>query len=258
MAENPNQPLTSSCAFSWAAASHTGKVREENEDAFAVEPELGLLVVSDGMGGHRGGALASKIIVEDLPPVIENCLDGLRSRSPRAVRRMLKKVIAEQSRQLLVEGTSESGYKDMGATVVVALLVDERIYVANLGDSRIYRLRNGRLSQLTKDHSVVSELLERGHIEPEDAEEHDAQGQITHYIGMEADAHPHVRSLAAQKADRLLLCTDGLTDLVDDRRIVRILRTNFDCQAACDTLVKAANSAGGTDNVTVVVADLSS
>lgn len=250
--------LTSSSVFSWAAASDTGKLRQQNEDAFAVEPELGLLVVSDGMGGHRGGALASKITVEDLPPVIENCLDRLRSRSPRAVRRMLKKVIAEQSEQLLAEGTSESGYKDMGATVVVALIVNERTYVANLGDSRVYRFRKGRLRQLTKDHSVISELLEQGHIEPEDVAEHDAQGQITRYIGMEDDADPHVRSSAAHRADRLLLCTDGLTDLVDNSGIARILRSNVDCQAACDALVSAANAAGGTDNITAVIADLSS
>lgn len=156
----------------------------------------------------------------------------------------------------MVEGTSESGYKDMGATVVVALIVNERIYVANLGDSRVYRFRNGRLSQLTKDHSVISELLEQGHIGPEDVEKHDAQGQITHYIGMEEDASPHVRSFLSQKGDRLLLCTDGLTDLVNDRAIARILRGTHDCQAACDALVKAANSAGGTDNATVVIADL--
>ena len=245
--------------FRWAAASNVGKVRDENQDSFLVEPELGLFLVSDGMGGHRGGGLASKIVAEDLPPMIESMiesrLDTLKTRSATAVGSLLKKALAEQSRQLQMEGTSENGYKDMGATVAVALLIGERAYIANVGDSRIYRLRRNKLRQLTKDHSVVSELLDQGRIEPKEADEHDAQGQITRYIGMEERAHPYVRSFLLKEGDRLLLCTDGLTDLVADEAIAGILGRDSGCQAVCKTLVKAANAAGGTDNITVVVAD---
>ena len=241
--------------FRWAAASDTGKLRDENQDRFLVEPELGLFLVSDGMGGHRGGGLASKIVAEDLPPLIESRLDELKTRSTTAVRSLLKKALAEQSRQVQMEGTTENGYKDMGTTVALALLIGERAYIANVGDSRIYRLRRNKLRQLTKDHSVISELLDQGRIEPEEVEEHDAQGQITRYIGMEERAHPYVRSFLLREGDRLLLCTDGLTDLVADEAIAAILGQDSDCQAVCEALVKAANTAGGTDNITVVVAD---
>jgi serine/threonine protein phosphatase PrpC len=238
-----------------AGLSHIGKVREENEDTFLMDPELGLFVVSDGMGGHRGGELASKIVIEDLPVMIEVALDKLRVGSPAAIRNLFKKAIREQSRQLNLEQTSETGFKDMGATLVVALLRKDRAYIANLGDSRIYRFRDRRLVQLTKDHSVVSELLDKGKIKPEEAENHEAQGEITHYVGMEDKAMPHIRSFHLKKGDRILLCTDGLTDSIDDKTIAAILAKKQQCKEACQTLVDAANAVGGHDNITVVVVD---
>jgi protein phosphatase len=255
MAGKSSEEHVASLPFRWGAVSDVGKVRQENQDVFLVEPEVGLFLVCDGMGGHRGGALAAKTIAEDLPPAIENKLDMLRAPSPRAIRLLLRQALAEQSRQLQMEGTSENGYKDMGATVVVALLQTGRAYIANLGDSRAYRYCGGRLRQITKDHSVVSELLEKGQIKPNEAENHATQGQITRYVGMEDKAHPHVRSFGLKAGDRLLLCTDGLTDLVGDNEITGILQGSRDCQAACKSLVEAANAAGGTDNVTVVIVD---
>ncbi len=239
----------------WGAASDVGKVREENEDSLVVEAEVGLFLVSDGMGGHRGGALASKIVAEDLPVMIETRLAKLRGHSVRAIRAMLKRTIAEQNRQLHMEGTSEAGYKGMGATVVVALLRDGRAYVANMGDSRMYLLRKGKLRQRSRDHSVVSSLLRRGQIDAEEAENHDAQGQITHYVGMEEEGKPHVSSFILKERDRLLLCTDGLTDGLSDEAIAEVLKKEADPQAACEVLVDGANAAGGHDNITAVVVD---
>jgi protein phosphatase len=242
--------------FRFGAASDKGKVRPQNEDSFVVEPEAGLFLVADGIGGHRGGRLAADIVAEDLPVMIENKLGELTSSRPGAVRTLLSRTISEQNRQLVMEGTSETGYKGMGATVVVALLKEDRAYIANLGDSRIYRYRKGRMRQFTKDHSVVSELVSEGKITPEEAENHAAANQITHYVGMEEEeVAPHVRSFALKNKDRLLLCTDGLTGEIDDERIAAILESRSDCQAACDALVSAANAAGGHDNITVVVVD---
>ena len=250
------QILTEGLPFRWGAASDVGKVRAVNEDAYVIEPEVGLFVVSDGMGGHKGGALASSIVAEDLSVMIENRLHRLRSDSPRAVRRLFKAVIAEQSRQLWIEGAAgEHGYREMGATVVVLLIRRRRAYTANLGDSRIYRFRAGRLRQLTRDHSVISELLAAGDIEPHEVENHEAAGQITHYIGMEEDAEPHVRTFALQKGDRLMLCTDGLTDMLDEKSIAGILATEEVAQTACEKLVKKANNAGGHDNITTLIVD---
>ncbi|MHC4324572.1 MAG: PP2C family protein-serine/threonine phosphatase [Planctomycetota bacterium] len=241
--------------FRWGAETHVGKHRQENQDNFFADPDPALFLVSDGMGGHRGGALASGIVAEDLPVMIENAIDRLKVGTPRTIRSLLNKLIAEQSKQLQLEGTSESGFRDMGATLVIALLRKDRCFVANIGDSRAYRLRKARLAQLTRDHSVISELLEKGHIEPLEAADHDAQGQITRYVGMEEKAHSHVRSFTLKKNDRLLLCTDGLTDMVADKEIAAILSAEIDPQAACESLVAAANKAGGHDNVTTLIID---
>ena len=255
MVKETEDILSTTLPLRCAGLSHIGKVRQENEDTFLMDPELGLFLVSDGMGGHRGGEIASKIVTEDLPVMIEVGLDKLKVGTPAAIRSLLKKTIREQSRQLNLEGTSETGFKDMGATLVVALLRKGRAYIANLGDSRIYRFRNKRLVQLTKDHSVVSELLDKGKIKPEEAEIHEAQGEITHYVGMEDKALPHIRSFRLKKGDRLLLCTDGLTDAIDDKAIAAILATKQECKQACQALVDSANAAGGHDNITVVIAD---
>jgi protein phosphatase len=255
MEEQLHDAIISSLPFRWGALSDIGKVREENEDTFWVEPELGLFLVSDGMGGHRGGGLASKIVTEDLPAMIETKLDRLKVGRPEAIRRLFKKAIVEQSKQLLMEAESESGFKGMGATLVMVLLRKGRAYIGNLGDSRVYRFRKGRLLQLTKDHSVVSELLDEGHIEPEDVENHEAQGEITHYVGMEEKARPYVRAFGLKEGDRLLLCTDGLTDAVNDEVIAAILSDKGNCDEACKVLVDAANAAGGHDNITVIIAD---
>lgn len=243
--------------FRWGALSDKGREREENEDSFWVEAEEGLFVVSDGMGGHRGGEVASKIVTDDLPVMIENALGKLRSGSPRSIRRVFKKAVVEQSKQLHMESASGDGYKGMGATLAAVLLRQGRVYVGNLGDSRVYRLRRGKFRQLSRDHSVVSELLEEGKIKPAEAEGHEAEGQITRYVGMEEaeEAVPYVRSLAVRRGDRLLLCTDGLTDMLDEREISKILCSGEDCQKVCEELVKGANGAGGHDNITVVVID---
>jgi protein phosphatase len=245
--------LSTALPLRCAGLSHIGKVREENEDTFLMDPELGLFIVSDGMGGHRGGEIASKIVTEDLPVMIEVRLDKLKVGTPASIRNLFKKAIREQSRQLNLEGTSETGFKDMGATLVVTLMRKDRAYIANLGDSRIYRFRKGRLVQLTKDHSVVSELLDKGKIKPEEAENHEAQGEITHYVGMEDKARPYIRSFQLKKGDRLLLCTDGLTDSIDDKAIAAILVEKQECKEACQALVNAANAVGGHDNITVVI-----
>jgi serine/threonine protein phosphatase PrpC len=257
MTDKPQQTLIVSppAQFRWGAETHAGKVRQENQDSFFADPEPALFLVSDGMGGHRGGALASGIIAEDLPVMIENALDKLRVGTTRAIMSLLNRAIAEQSRQLQLEGTSETGFKDMGATLVIALLRNERCFVANIGDSRAYRLRKGRLVQLTRDHSVVSDLIEKGRIEPEEALDHEASGQLTRYVGMETKARSHVRSFALKKADRILLCTDGLTDMLADKKIAAVLKAETDPQAACKALVAAANEAGGHDNITALILD---
>jgi len=257
MIDKPVEILVASppAQFRWSAETHVGKQRRDNQDSFFADPEPALFLVSDGMGGHQGGALASGIVAEDLPVMIENALDRLKVGTPRTVRSLLKKLIAEQSQQLQLEGNSETGFRDMGATLVIVLLRKGRCFIANIGDSRAYRLRKGRLVQLTRDHSVITELIEKGRIESEEAADHYARGQITRYVGMEEKARSHVRSFALKKADRLLLCTDGLTDMVNEKEIAAVLSVQTDPQTACKSLIAAANNAGGHDNITALIID---
>jgi protein phosphatase len=145
----------------------------------------------------------------------------------------------------------------MGATLALLLIVDARAYAGNLGDSRIYRLRGGRLTVLSEDHSVVGELLATGEIGPEEAHSHCARGLLTQHVGMAEEARPYVRSFSLRPNDRFLLCTDGLTDMVDADGITQILIAHEDAQQAAETLVQTANDGGGLDNTTVAVVDWS-
>jgi serine/threonine protein phosphatase PrpC len=241
----------------WAAATDIGRIRPENEDAFAEDPEIGLFVVSDGMGGHAGGAVASQVVVDVLPRIVRRLLGDLKTYtpSPRTIKRLLKAAILELNEQMLIESAAEKGLREMGATVVATLFVEDRCYAANIGDSRIYLLRSGSLSQLSLDHSVASELARLGRIEPEETANHPEGHLLTQCIGMDTQAIAHVRSVTLKQADRILLCTDGLTSVIDNQTITRILEDNADSGDACDALIAAANNAGGPDNTTVIVLD---
>ncbi len=234
-------------------ATDRGKVREENEDALYLDPEHGLFILSDGMGGHRGGKLASQIIVQDLPPLIENKLHKLKKGNPRTIRRLLKDSIIAQNRWLYLEADSESGQKGMGATLVIALLWKGRLYIANVGDSRAYLYRGGKLKQLSQDHTVISELIEKGRLKPENADEHPAQGQLVHFMGMDSHPAPHVCSISPVRNDIILLCSDGLTDMLDEKQIEAVICENDDHQKCAEKLKNLANSAGGYDNITVIL-----
>ena len=244
-----------SLPFTWAVCTDVGRVRQTNEDACHIEPEMGLFILSDGMGGHRGGEVASAFVVNDLSVSIDMGFHRLRSQSPRVIRSLIKRAIRHHNKQVLVESENESGYKDMGATLVLALIHNGRVTIANLGDSRLYRWRNGKLTQLSRDHSVISELIEQGKLQPEQAENHEAQGRITQYMGMEERAAPYMNSFLLKKDDRLLLCTDGLTDMLRDEQIQAILAQQPDADTVVRILVEQANAAGGSDNITVVLVD---
>jgi protein phosphatase len=241
--------------FTWAALTDVGLCREQNEDAFLIEPEVGLFLVSDGMGGHPGGEVASDFVAENLSVRIETGLHKLRSKSPRAVRNLLKKAVGFHSRELYHEAQSESAPSGMGATVVLCVLLDSRCYVVNVGDSRLYRLRKNRFTQLSQDHSYVNELIQKGQLHPDEAAGHPDSAVITQYIGMPAKTRPHIRSLELHPGDLLLLCSDGLTDMLSDKEIKMILYEIQSPQQAARLLVDKANQAGGYDNVTVILID---
>jgi PPM family protein phosphatase len=237
------------------AATDVGLVRAVNEDSYLSAPPV--FVVADGMGGHQGGDVASRIVVEEFARLADEGYDPRRGAEAIAItlqgcQRRIEEYAAEQR--------AESGADfQAGTTAVVGLLVDDegaKWLVANLGDSRIYRYARGALEQVSVDHSVIQELLDAGSITPDEAAIHPARNVITRALGGREFADADYFLLPLPAVERLLLCSDGVTGMIDDARIAEILGREGDAQDAADRLVAAAVEAGGRDNATAVVVDV--
>jgi protein phosphatase len=242
--------------FDAACITDTGRVRGHNEDAGVADLKRGVFVVSDGIGGHQGGEVAARLVVEALPLMIEAQLAKTVRASGKLIRTVLRDSLLMLNRQTCEYSAAQPGLAGMGATVVAVLLRAGFAHIAHMGDSRAYLLRNGELTALTDDHSVVGLLLRSGRISADEAKTHPARGRITRFIGILDDVEPGLRSVRVHKGDRLLLCSDGLTSMVADAEIIATLAEKQPPRVAARTLVDAANRAGGQDNVTVVVADV--
>jgi len=238
-----------------AALSDRGRVREKNEDAWYADPELGLFIVSDGMGGHPGGELASRMVRDNLPHLIRVRTGRTGDLEEPQAGEIVCRSIVELSGLINGFGREKYGYQGMGATVVLALVRRDKALIAYLGDSRAYLYRAGDLTRLTRDHSIVQLLLDAGDITPQQAAAHPARGQITRFVGMEEEAMPEFRLIGLRPGDRLLLCSDGLTGMVDDAAIAAMMRKMANPEVICRHLVDSANEAGGQDNITVVLID---
>lgn len=241
----------------YAGQTDRGLVRQRNEDNWLVWLEKGLFIVSDGMGGHAGGQVASTIVVQTLSRLLEQRLGDVGDWAAPAVAQTLTAALVDLSNRVRDESRQQPGLVGMGATVVVVLIREAQALLAHLGDSRAYRWRDGHLEQLTVDHSIVQLLIDTGEITREEATVHPARGQVTRYVGMEGEALPETRLLVLSPGDRLLLCSDGLTDMVADGELVTQLQAHPEPHAACRALIDAAKTAGGRDNITVLVIDYS-
>lgn len=251
-----------------AARTHPGLKRARNEDRFGVAaywtpdgrtPSL-LAVVADGMGGHRAGEVAAEIAVE----TVHRHVAASDGRHPVAVLAQALRLASEAIRRV---GAADDRRQGLGTTCVAAWVLGRRLYIASVGDSRLYLLRGHTLHQLTTDHSWVQEAVEKGALTPEQARRHPMAHIIRRYLGAPNGVRPDLRlklrrgesdtqarrnqGLALRPGDRLLLCTDGLTDLVDDDEIREILQ-HSSLEEALDQLVALALDRGGKDNITVV------
>ena len=229
-------------------ATHVGKVRKANEDYFAnFETQNGhLFLVCDGMGGHVGGAKASRIAVESIQSFIsekhfENPLDAL------------SQSIIYANKSIIRYTQTHPELKGMGSTCVAVLVRNDEVYYAHVGDSRIYLFSGSSLIQLTRDHSFVQSLVEMGEITEEEAEQHPRKNEITNALGMSGMKPPTLseKALYPAKGDTFLLCSDGLSGMVKNEAIQSLLSTDIEVQEMADKLVELANMAGGTDNITV-------
>lgn len=237
----------------YAGVTDIGRVRKENEDRWFADPEQGLYMIADGMGGSFGGGLAAQIVIEILPRLLRRRLQGIDDLGDPRAANEIKAAVAELSTQLRHESKAQLGIGRPGSTVVLALVHQGQVVVAHLGDSRAYLLHGNRLEQLTKDHSMVQLLLDCGAIKPEEAAGHPARNQLTRFVGMPEETLPEARLLELAPGDRLLLCSDGLSGVVSPEQLSAILQEHLSPEEACSQFVSAGNEAGGKDNITAVV-----
>ena len=222
-------------------ATHVGKVRYNNEDSLIViEPET--FVVADGMGGAQAGEVASQMLVETVKDFL--------SKSPLYNENVLSQAILLANSKILNLARQNANYHGMGTTATILSLDDKIAYFAHVGDSRIYRLRNNSLTQLTQDHSYVETLVRRGEITPEEARVHPMKNVLTQAVGAVENISVDTANFPVESGDTFLLCTDGLTNMVDDDSIKNILQSALN---PADALIDAALKAGGRDNISVIV-----
>lgn len=236
-----------------AFRTDVGQVRTINEDrAIVGQLPCGLVmaVLADGMGGHQAGEVASQSAVD----LLAGELSGLEgSLTPDELRERVLSAIAKANAEVYGQSVSRSDLTGMGTTLVVALAEPGRVIIAHVGDSRAYLLHGGELVQLTEDHSLVNELVRSGQISPEEAKGHPRRNVLTRALGTEPNVVPDVRELEWSAGDLLLLCTDGLTNMIDETAIFHTLRGEGDLKSKADSLVDQALKAGGDDNITVIL-----
>jgi protein phosphatase len=226
-----------------SAQTDTGRRRRRNEDAFVCEPPL--FAVADGMGGAQAGEVASRLAAESLR---EQDLGDLPS-PERTV-----ELIREANRRVYAYSSENAAARGMGTTMTIALVEGSVVTIGHVGDSRAYLLRDDQLTQLTQDHSLVAELVRSGRLSAKEAESHPRRSVITRALGTDSEVEVDVFSLRAEKRDIFLLCSDGLTSMVSDEEIARLLvSARDDLGEAGKKLIAAANQAGGEDNITVVL-----
>ena len=236
-----------------AALTDKGLVRQENEDAFAVDQERGIYIVSDGMGGEMAGEVASRIVSEVLPKFLIKELEGLENPADQGFIDKVDSAIVSLSAAVHQASKGKPNLEGMGATLVLAVIKGAKALIANVGDSRAYLLRKGTIEQITKDHSVVQYLIDAGEISKTEADEHPLRGQLLRCMGMQGAAHPECFLLDLKPRDKILLCSDGLTDMLTDENMRRIVASTRTPKSACAKLVSAANGIGGVDNITALV-----
>lgn len=221
-----------------------GKIRELNEDSFLVDNELALFAVADGMGGHRGGEVASATAIEALRAAVASG-DPINAAIERA------------NGAVLDRASGDNDLAGMGTTMTALVVAGaRRLLIGHVGDSRAYLLRDGELHRVTDDHSLVEELVRQGRLTQEQAEAHPQRAIITRALGVEPEVDVDLYTVDVGVGDRVLICSDGLTTMLRDREVERIARLESDPVRAAENLVDAANDAGGEDNITVIVIDV--
>jgi PPM family protein phosphatase len=242
------------------AVTDVGKVRDHNEDAIGSQPEIGLWVLADGMGGYNAGEVASGIAVKTIVDLVtQACKHEKRGEIESGTGYMrqtivLRDAIHRANKVINQTAQSQPQCEGMGTTLVASLFYDNRVSIAHVGDSRMYRLRGNRFEQITMDHSLLQELVDRGFYSQEEAQRSTNRNYVTRALGVEANVEVEVQEVDVQKGDYFLMCSDGLPDMVEDEDIHLTISTfSNDVRTVGEQLIKLTNDNGGRDNVSVVL-----
>lgn len=227
-------------------------MRSNNEDAFGIRTDLGLCVLADGMGGAAAGEIASRIFVEAAIEVFSES----DSRLDKAAQRLIQDAFELAHDRILNHIETQPQHRGMGCTAELLAFQENGYVLGHIGDSRSYLFRNGQFKKLTKDHSFIQEQLNQGLITPDEARKHPLRNVILRAVGIEEDLALDLVRGVPQKGDIFLLCSDGLTDMIEEDAIVKLLSSPVSIDEKAELLVESAKNAGGRDNITVVLAQI--
>ncbi|MGB3367617.1 MAG: Stp1/IreP family PP2C-type Ser/Thr phosphatase [Acidaminobacteraceae bacterium] len=234
------------------AKTHAGMVRDNNEDFFVYDDNLNFFVVADGIGGHNAGEVASElactIILENFRKHYDDYCDKLPL--------LLTKSIEKANKAVFMKSLESEEFEGMGTTITLGVLSNGVVYAAHVGDSRMYIIFDGKIKQITKDHTLVNELLINGSISLEEARVHPQKNIITKAVGSSEKLVVDIFEIEVEESNVLLLCSDGLTDTTTDGEILDIINASSNYGEACDNLVNNANDSGGIDNITVMLVSI--
>ncbi len=238
----------------------TGRVREHNEDMIAYDGEMGLVVLADGMGGYNAGEVASGIATKTIFNLVRECVEqydlsqGDQASGLSRPGIILRDAIQRANKIIYQTARSQPNCEGMGTTVVAALFHDNRISVAHVGDSRLYRVRGGQIQQVTLDHSLLQELVDRGFYSPEEAQRASNKNYVTRALGVESNVDVEVQEHPVLRGDIYLLCSDGLSDMVESEDLGLTVNTfGANLGSVAQHMVRLANDNGGKDNISVVL-----
>ena len=243
--------------YDYVALTDPGRLRSNNEDAVVAEPDLGLAVLADGMGGYKAGEVASAMAIGTVSTTLGSWLLGHgHSASPREVGLAMRLSVDQANQAIYQSARDNTEFNGMGTTLVAAVFRGRRAVVGHVGDSRCYRWRHGQLEPLTRDHSLLQEQVDAGLITPEDAEHAPHRNLVTRALGVEPQMDADIGEHTVLPGDLYLLCSDGLSDMLRHQGMAHVLRQHHPDTALASTaqaLIDAANAAGGRDNISVIL-----
>lgn len=235
------------------AITNKGIVRTQNQDCIYASDNMKLYIIADGMGGANAGDIASKKAVEIAQKYI---IDNYTEESNIAIKELIRNALGFANKEVYELSLSNKEYEGMGTTIIILLIINNKIYIGHIGDSSLYRIRRNVIRKITKDHTYVQNLVDNKEITKQQAKVHPKRHMLTKVLGCDSFIEPDIIVKKIEDNDYILMCTDGLTNMVKDREIYNIITDKKDCKIIAETLVDLANSRGGFDNISVILIEI--